>query len=393
MSKPNLIVAFGGVSPEHEVSVITGIQAASAIGNGAYNLVPLYVTKSGRMLTGTKLLDLETYKDLKQAENGATPCAFQVDETGKAVLAEIKAGFFGKPKTIDIDMVLTAFHGAEGENGSFQGMCEMLNIPYTGSGPLASSVGMDKQAAKNTARSLGIPVVDDVVFSEHEWVEHRDEILSRIGKLRDLVFVKPVHLGSSIGVQKAKGRDAVIRAVESGFRYDDLLIVEKAISPLIEINCSVLGGPDDATASVCEQPIGREELLSFEDKYMGEEGKGMASATRLIPAPISEKLTGSIQETSVRLFKAMRASGVARLDFLVEDGSEKFYFNEINTIPGSFSFYLWEKSGIGFKQLLEKLIEGAKNRHKIKNGRARSYETNLLSQKAVKGLKSLKGKG
>ena len=153
----------------------------------------------------------------------------------------------------------------------------------------------------------------------------------------------------------------------------------------------MLGTPEDAQPSVCEQPKGKEELLSFEDKYLsGDGGKGMASADRIIPAPISENLTVKIQELAVKIFKVIGASGVARLDFLVNSETQDVYFNEINTIPGSFSFYLWDKSGYEFPDLLKKLIDIAVLGHKQKNGRIRSYETNLLSKKSVEGIKGLK---
>lgn len=390
----HVLVAFGGVSPEHEVSVITAIQAASALKDSGLSLTPLYVSKSGRFLTGPQLLELESYKDLKTLEQQAVPCAFQTDALGRTVLSETrKGGLFSKPKVWPVDVVLVAFHGSEGENGAFQGLCEQYNLPYTGSGVMASSVGMDKRAAKVHAAACGVPVVEGLDFTEAEWAAGSEALLEKILALDTTVVVKPLRLGSSIGVEVVSGRDAIVRAVETGFRYDAHLLIEKAVRPLREVNCSVLGNAADAQASVCEQPKGSAELLSFQDKYMGDSGKGMASASRIIPAPIPEALTEAIQQASLRLFRELDASGVARFDFLVNDETGQFYFNEINTIPGSFSFYLWDKTGIGFPQLMKKLLDIALARHREKNGRVRSYETNLLSTKAVKGIKGLKGKG
>jgi D-alanine-D-alanine ligase len=392
MSQPALLIAFGGVSPEHEVSVITAMQAAAALSESPHRLLPLYITKQGRWLTGTGLLDLESYKDLKSLESRADPCHFRLDDHGRAVLVAGRSGLFSKPGSIPVKAVLAAFHGSEGENGSFQGLCEQFNIPYTGCGVTASAIGMDKRLAKRVCRDGGVPVVDDVWVTEQEWVSDRQGMLDSAGKLGWPVYVKPVHLGSSIGVIRASGAKELTEAVETAFRYDDQLIIERAVTPLMEINCSVLGDGADARASVCEQPVSREELLSFEDKYLGDSGKGMASATRLIPAPISDELTNAIRETSLRVFRLLGCSGLARLDFLVEKGTQRFYFNEINTIPGSFSFYLWDKSGIAFPDLLEELIRMAIKRHRIKNGRVRSHDTNLLSTKAATGLKGMKGK-
>ncbi|MDX1641632.1 MAG: D-alanine--D-alanine ligase, partial [Balneolaceae bacterium] len=207
------------------------------------------------------------------------------------------------------------------------------------------------------------------------------------------VIVKPVHLGSSIGVEVVKDRESLIRSAETAFKYDDHLLVEKVVAPLMEINCSVLGSSRQQRTSVCERPLGKEELLSFQDKYMNdEEVKGMASADREIPAKIPDKLTKSIQEASVKVFKLLSCSGLARLDFLVNEETQKYYFNEINTIPGSFSFYLWKESGLTFTNLLLELIDIAVEEQDHKARRIQSYDTNLLSQKAVNGIKGLKSK-
>ncbi len=390
--KKNLVVAFGGASPEHEVSVLTAMQAMAALEKSPYNILPLYIAKNGKWYTGEYLLDLKHYEDLDKVTKQAAPSYFTHNELGQAVLTEVKSGFFTKNEEYVIYAVLTAFHGAAGENGSFQGVCEMYNVPYTGSGVMGAAIGMDKVTAKALCRSAGLPVVEGIDFFESQWVEEQDTILNDIQKLTYPVIVKPVHLGSSIGVKVCPDQKALLEAVETAFRYDEHLLVEKAISPLTEINCSVMGNGQDCKASVCERPMGTEELLSFKDKYMRDDAaKGMASADRVIPADISDTLASSIQETSKKVFRLFNCSGLARLDFLVESNTEKFYFNEINTIPGSFSFYLWKESGIDFDQLLKELIEVAVSTHQKKNGRILTYETNLLSQKAVKGIKGLKG--
>lgn len=391
MAEKNILIAFGGVSPEHEVSVLTAIQAAEALKETEYKSTALYVTKSGRWLTGPELLKLENYRDLTALEQKAVPCTFTVNATGRTELIEIRRrGFFGSPARHDIYAVLTAFHGSDGENGAFQGTFETFNVPYTGSPVLGSAIGMDKSVAKDLCREYGIPVTKDVTFLESEWSENPDIILNKIETIGYPVFVKPVRLGSSIGVKRAENSKEVVDAVETAYRYDTRIMVEKAVVPLTEINCSVLGNDKEAVASVCEQPRGKDESLTFEDKYLsGDSAKGMASANRIIPAPISENLTREIQKQAVVIFQKLGASGVARLDFLLNAESNEWFFNEINTIPGSFSFYLWDKSGYEFPALLEKIIGLAVERHREKNGRIRSYETNLLSKKSVEGIKGI----
>lgn len=394
MSQKNLIVAFGGVSPEHEVSVLTAIQAISALENSSYNCIPLYVTKSGRWLTGPKLLDLSNYKELSTLVKESTSCAFVKDETGKTFLREQESkGFFSKPESHPVYAVLCAFHGSEGENGSFQGVCEMMNIPYTGSGVLGSSLGMNKVKAKLVAAANGIPVTKAVNFYETDWEQEQEDIITVAEGFKYPLIVKPVSLGSSIGVAIANDKQQLIHAVETAFRFDAHLLIEEAVNPLMEINCSVIGTPEDCKPSVCEKPLGQTETLSFEDKYQSGEGadKGMASADRIIPADISKELTRKIQNLAVKTFAALDASGLARLDFLVNANTEEVYFNEINTIPGSFSFYLWDRSDLKFDELIHELIDIGLEQHRAKNGRVRSYDTNLLSEKAAKGIKGLKG--
>lgn len=394
MNQKHLVVAFGGSSPEHEVSVLTAMQVLSALEESEFQLIPLYITKSGKWLTGEVLKDLSNFKDLKQLENDAESCAFVKDEIGRTILKEQNSGgLFSKPKSWPVYAVVCAFHGSEGENGAFQGVCEMFNVPYTGSGVLGSSVGMDKVKAKQLCEANSIPVTSSLDFYESDWEQHQDTILDESEHLGFPLVVKPANLGSSIGVKKVGDKEELIEAVEVAFRYDAHLLVEVAIQPLMEINCSVLGTAEHCRASVCERPLGSTETLSFEDKYQSGGGadKGMASADRVIPADISEELTDTIRSMAVHTFKTFDAAGVARLDFLVNADTEEVYFNEINTIPGSFSFYLWDKSDITFRQLMEELIEIGLKRHQAKNGRIRSYDTNLLSEKAAKGIKGLKG--
>ncbi|MEM6646218.1 MAG: D-alanine--D-alanine ligase, partial [Bacteroidota bacterium] len=220
------------------------------------------------------------------------------------------------------------------------------------------------------------------------------------------VIVKPARLGSSIGIAKADDRAELDHAIEDAFRYDEKVVVEQAVQNLREINCSVLGDPQEAIASVLEQPIptDTEEVLSFTDKYQrggsgskarglkqGQGGdRGMASLDRLIPAPLSDEQTGYIRDLGVRIFQTFECAGVARIDFMIDDGTGQVYFNEINTIPGSFSFYLWEPTGIPFAELTHRLVQTALRRHEAKNGRVRTYDTNLLSERSLGGLK---GKG
>jgi D-alanine-D-alanine ligase len=390
-----VLVAFGGASPEHEVSVITAQQAIAALQEESTPVKPLYISKSSEWFTGDALLDIQNFENLKSLEERAVPCSFAFNKVGLGVLREEgkKMGFLPDVKETNIGTVLTAFHGAGGENGSFQGVCEMFNLPYTGSGVSASSIGMDKVLTKSLCKNEGLPTVPGIDFTEEEWVEAKEIILEKASSLGYPLIVKPVRLGSSIGVVRANDQQLLSNAIEASLRYDYRLLVEKVVQPLMEINCSVLGHGNNLQASVCERPVGKEELLSFADKYLSDDAnKGMASADRIIPADINEGLSGKIQELSKTVFRTLGCSGLARLDFLVNSETDDVYFNEINTIPGSFSFYLWKESDISFSALLHKLIDLAQLKHQQKNRLIQTYETNLLSTKAVKGMKGLKNK-
>ncbi len=400
-------VVFGGVSPEHEVSVITGLQAAAALDRARYEVIPLYIAKDGSWYTGSVLLELEAYQDLDALRQAAIPVRFDPAVHGRLLLVEAGARRWPwqRPRRYLVDVVLLALHGGEGENGGVQGLCETLNVPYTGSGVLGSALGMDKVVSKLLCREQGIPVVDFRWFRETDWADHEEAWLDRLeAELGYPMVVKPARLGSSIGIQRVENRQALDAAIEEAFRYDEKVVVERAVRNLREVNCAVLGDPSEARPSVLEEPVrsDRTQLLTFQDKYMrggekaGRRGtkqstpQGMASLDRIIPAPLDEAKTHAIQEMAVRVFQLFECAGVARIDFLLDEETGQVYFNEINTIPGSFSFYLWEPAGVSFDALMDELIRLAQKRHREKNGRVRSYDVNLLSVRSVQGLKGAK---
>lgn len=400
-------VVFGGVSPEHEVSVITGLQAVAALDRTRYEVIPLYIAKDGRWYTGTVLFELEAYQDLEAIRQTAVPVRFDPAAHGKLLLVEAKPRRWPwqRPRRYLVDVVLLALHGGDGENGGVQGLCEALNVPYTGSGVLGSALGMDKVLSKLLCREQGIPVVPFQWFREADWADHEEAWLDRLeAELGYPMVVKPARLGSSIGIQRVEDRQALDAAIEEAFRYDEKVVVEQAIRNLREVNCAVLGDPSEARPSVLEEPVrsDRTQLLTFQDKYMrggskaGHRGRkqqapqGMASLDRIIPAPLEADQTRAIQEMAVRIFQLFECAGVARIDFLLDDDTGQVYFNEINTIPGSFSFYLWEPAGVPFDRLMDELIRLAQKRHREKNGRVRSYEVNLLSARSLQGLKGAK---
>lgn len=400
-------VVFGGESPEHEVSVISSLQAIEQLDRERYRAVPVYIAKSGQWFSGDELLEIERYVDLDALIRDASPVHLEHAEGRGAWLVEDHGGFLSKPRRTRLDVALLGLHGGPGENGAVQGLCEAFGLPYTGSATFGSAIGMDKIITKMICRQQGIPVVDWSWFREIDWVGNEEAWLDRIeAEIGYPGVVKPARLGSSIGISFSNDRKSLDRGIEEAFRYDDKVLVEQAVSKLREINCSVLGDPASAEASVLEEPVRSEgeELLSFADKYErggGEKGKGgapakgeraagMASLDRIIPAPLSDERTAEIRDLGVRIFRLFECAGVARIDFMIDEETDQVYFNEINTIPGSFSFYLWEPAGVPFSDLLDRLITLALDRHRAERGRIRTYDTNILSARSLSGLKGAK---
>ncbi len=393
-------VFFGGPSPEHEVSVITGLQAVAALKENGRDVLPVYVSKGGRWFTGDSLADISAYKDLKALEAGADEMALAPGPGRSLRLVPLNQPTFGRKEGVLVDAVLLAFHGGSGENGGVQGLCEACGVPYSGSGVMASAVGMDKVRAKILCRSAGVSVVDWVETTETEWIGAEERELDRIQEAIGYpAIVKPVRLGSSIGIAKVDDRAELERAIEEAFRYDASVMVERCVPNLREINCSVLGSAGNNRVSVLEEPVAGDDTLSFEDKYLrggsggskSDSAAGMASLDRIIPAPIPEETANTIRTMAKSVFDAMDGCGVARIDFLMDDESGEVWFNEINTIPGSLSFYLWEPSGLPFHQLVERLLELAVERFESRTRRVRSFDSNLLDARAAGGLKGKLG--
>jgi len=413
----NVGVALGGVAPEHEVSIISALQAAAALDRDRYTPVPLYIAKDGTWYTGEPLLNVDRYTNLDALLDEAIPVALCPTPANRLeILENREAGAFERlsrpPRRIAIDVMLLGLHGGPGEDGGIQGLCETLNVPYTSTGVFGSALGMDKVMSKRICRQADIPVVDFVPIREEDWAYNEEVGLDRCeDELGYPVVVKPARCGSSIGIARADTRDELDAAIEDAFRYDDKVIVERAVTEMREINCSVLGDQHEATPSVLEEPKSSsdDEVLTFQDKYMREEdggakssgtksadeGRGgMASQDRIVPAPLPDEQTERIRNLAVRLFHLFECAGVVRIDFMIDESrqpSGQLYFNEINTIPGSFSFYLWEPSGVPFDELVDRLVQIARRRHREQNGRVQTYDVNLLSQKSLEGLKAGSG--
>lgn len=374
-------VVFGGRSVEHEVSVITGMQVIENINKKKYEVVPIYITKEGKWLTGDCLLDFSNFKNNKLSEAQEIFVSPNCGNYNIYPNPE-NIGLFGKKVLGSLDVVFPALHGTHGEDGSIQGLFELMDIPYTGCNVLASSVGMDKILMKDVYKANGIPIVNYHWFYRSNWRNNKDSVVKEIEeKLKYPVFVKPANLGSSIGINIAKNQEALIEAIEIAVNYDRKVIIEQAVETPREINCAVLGYDQELTTSLCEEPLGWEDVLTFEDKYVKSNAKGGKSSgeRRIIPADISDELRTKIEELAKKSFLCIDAKGTARIDFLV-DKDENVFVNEINTIPGSFGFYLWEGKGYSFERLVDELINIAIVTHEDKKSNMYNFDANLFNR-------------
>lgn len=386
--KTNIGVFFGGRSTEHEISVISANQAMHAIDRERFDVTPVYITKQGRWYTGEALLDIASYRDIPALLNKCEEVYMRPIYDDYNVY-RTRHKMFGSDVVTKLDVVIPVLHGSNGEDGTFEGILDSIGIPYAGCDVLASANGMDKITMKMILQASGIPVVNYVWFTDKEWSSRRDDIIADIEKrLNYPVIVKPANLGSSVGIGRARNREELLSRVDDARRYSSRIIVEHMVDNLQEINCSVLGDCDDYQTSVLEEPVKSGEILSYQDKYMGgtKGAKGMQASAKRIPAELPADETAKIQFYAGETFRVLSCHGVSRVDMIIDRDTRDIYVNEINTIPGSLSFYLWEASGITFDKLMERLVALALKRKREQSSKTVSYDQNIFSMgRGVKG--------
>lgn len=392
--KTNIGVFFGGRSTEHEISVISASQAMHAINRDKYDVTPIYITKQGRWYTGQALFEVANYRDinslLKQCVEVYMKPIFDDYNLYKA-----KKPLFGSDVLTRLDVVIPVLHGSNGEDGIFEGVLESTGIPFAGCNTLSSANGMDKITMKMILQACDVPVVDYVWFTDKQWFADRDRWADEVEqKIGYPVIVKPANLGSSVGIARADNRAELITKIDEASRYSTRLVIEDLVENLKEINCSVLGDCDDYMASVCEEPIKSGKILSYEDKYMGgSQGEsGMQASEKRIPADLTPEQTARVQFLAGETFRVLSCHGVARVDVMIDDNTGDIYVNEINAIPGSLSFYLWEATKVPFDELMDKLVKLALKRKREAANKTVSYSQNIFALGGgTKGTKGAKG--
>lgn len=403
-------VMFGGKSTEHEISIISAIQAIGYLDRDKYDVIPIYITKNNEFYVGEEIGNIESYTNLKSLLSKSQR-VIVVNDENKVKLIRYPGKKLSNNVVDYIDIAFPVVHGTNVEDGTLQGFLSMMNIPFVGCDVLSSAVGMDKYVMKTVLKDNDIPVLDCKCFGAKEYDEDNEKVAKEIeDAIGYPVIVKPVNLGSSIGISKADSREKLLASLDTAFSYASKVLVEAAVQNLKEINCSVLGDCEEAEASELEEPIGNGEILDFSDKYIGDGSakgakgggvklgakgakaggsKGMATLKRKIPAEITAEQSKTIKEYAVKAFKVLGCSGVSRIDFMMDTKTGKIWLNEINTIPGSLSFYLWEPIGVPYSKLLDKMIDLSLKRQRDAENITYAFDSNVL-QGAAAGIRNMK---
>jgi len=395
--KTNVAVFFGCMSVEHEISIISAVQAMYSMDKNKYNIIPIYISKQGEFYSGEALMDIEQFKDLVALKQKCH-LVLLVRQNGKVVMKYLDNKTFKKQADVEINVGFPIVHGTNSEDGTIQGYLEMLRLPYVGCDVLASALGMDKVIFKSVLSACGVPVLPCVSFTSREFSANHDDIINQIEmQIGYPIIIKPANTGSSIGISKVANKTELEEAVSLACSFANKVLAERAVTALREINCSVLGDVDSCEASALEEPIMTDKILSYDDKYRGgskgqssKGSKGMASLSRKLPADLTESKAEEIRKIAKKAFSAMSGSGVCRIDFIIDTAdNDKVYVNEANTIPGSLSFYLWEASGMPYSELLDQLIALAFKRERNRENIMFTMDSNILSTKSF-GFKSSK---
>ncbi len=389
--KKKLGVIFGGNSVEHEISIISALQAMENIDRSKYDILPIYITKNNQFYSHEDFFSVDVFKTMEQIPSKYDEIVLSKEDKVLNMRTKTKK-MFKDNLLSSIDMLMPVVHGTNVEDGTLQGLIETFDVPYAGPTVLSGAVGQDKAIMKDILKANDIDQVDYI------WVTRADEneaIQARVeAELSYPVILKPAALGSSIGITTATNAEELMVGLDESFTFSNKIVIEKMLGDFTEVNISVLGDYKTQRISVIEQVNKNDEILSYEDKYMsgGKNSKtgdqGMASLPRIIPAPLEAEVTKQIEEIAQKTFKVLNCQGVVRLDLMLADG--KIYINEVNNIPGSLAFYLWEESGLKYSELLDEIINIGINAYFDKSKTTFSISSNVLNMQGVKGSKGSK---
>lgn len=384
----NIGVIFGGKSVEHEISIISAVEAMHNMDDSKYKVVPIYIDKDNTWYTGEHLKDILHYRDIDLVKRYAKKVSLV--KRGKSFILESQ-GFFKKNICV-IDMVMPIGHGAYLEDGSLQGYLNILGVPFVGSGVLASAVGQDKVVQKQLLEYNKIPVCKYVWFYDFEYDKNKKEVLDKISTLKYPIYVKPASLGSSIGISLVKNEKELAKAIKEAIQFDKKIIVEEQVPNVKEANISVLGNVEKQSVSEIEEIDANSEFYSFKEKYVEGYIKTHKYEKKCNPI-ISKEMMADMKTYALKTFRVIGCSGVARIDFLIDDKNKKIFINEINTIPGDLASYLWMAKKVDTEELIDNLIKITISEQKKKDAKIYAFPGNLLeAYDILKGDKISKDK-
>ena len=374
-----IAVIFGGRSVEHDISIITAhtpiIQSLTA--SGQFDIWPIYIAKNGSWYSDKTMNDLKFFKrnDFENYLSEQKKIRLLFDDGLKIIWP----GF--RQKTITIDIVFPAMHGTFGEDGSLMGLLRMASVPFVGCDIFASAVAMDKTLTKQVLAAENIPIVPFVWFTKDEWEKNKNELTQKMKKLKWPLFIKPVHLGSSIAIAKIKQESELENAIEAAFHYDDKILAEESVENLIEATLPIIGN-DELQLGGVERPLNKTGFFDFNDKYLSKNKKngGVNSQYSEIPANINDNLKQQVENLGKRTYRILGCSGIARVDFLIDENSQKVYVNEVNTLPGSLYCHNWRKMGVSGVELVTKLVALAEERFQKQKNITYTFNSDIFKK-------------
>ena len=399
-------VIFGGETVEHEVSIISAIQAMNKMDEEKYEIIPIYITKDREWYTGDMLKDIDVYQDLDLIKRYGVNVVLYY-KNGSYVLQK-KNGLF-KRNVKEIDIAFPIVHGTNVEDGVLQGYLQTIGIPFVGPNVYGAVAGQDKTIMKDIWKNADLPMTDYFWFYDVDYRQNPDEIVKKAKKIKFPVIVKPATTGSSVGISFCDDEESLKEGIDEALQYDSKIIIEEVVQNLKEVNIAVMGNYEHQKVSEIEEVLSANKFLTYTDKYIGGgkgktkggvkvkgKSKGMASTNRKLPADLDKKTREEIETIAVHAFKALGSAGNSRIDFLIDEKAKKVYINEINSIPGSLAYYLWEAKDQDFTKVLDEMINIGIKDYKKRMSKTHSFETNILSGFAsnggVKGMKGAKGK-
>lgn len=376
----NLVVVFGGNSVEHEISIITATQAMENINKEKYNVIPVYMSKEGRFFYDKTFFSIDTFKDMN---NIVDKMEVYFSKNGEVNTLEFKnKGIFSKASISNVDLVFPIVHGTNVEDGKLQGFFQTLGIPLIGTTTTSGTIGQDKAIMKDILKA------NDIKQTNYIWAydnEDMDQLITKIHtKIGENVIVKPAELGSSVGIGIANNKEELIKVINDAFIFTSKIVIEQLVFDFKEVNISVVGNYKNFKISVTEEVAKTDDFLSYEDKYMSgnktktaTKNSGMASLSRIIPANVDQEIRTQIEKIAANTFKALNCSGVVRLDLMI--ANNEVYVNEVNNIPGSLAYYLWEATDLSYTKLLDEVIKSGIDLFYDQSNRTFSIDTNVLN--------------